>query len=203
MMERGTYPVSYEIQRPESYNRLTVAFRIILAIPQLLIVSALQTVLQICTVIAWFAILITGRYPEGLRGFCVMLYRWSENVRAYTLLLADPYPPFSGEAAYPLQLGLALPGEQNRLTVLLRIFMVIPHLVVLYFLNLVQGVITVVAWFAILFTGQYPAGIYNFSAGVSRWAARVLAYAMLFVDEYPPFSLDAEPGAGPRIAPAV
>jgi hypothetical protein len=87
--------------------------------------------------------------------------------------------------------------------VLFRFFLLIPHLLVLFFLQLAQGVISVIAWFAILITGQYPEGMYNFSVGVSRWYARVYAYSFLLVDEYPPFSLSGEqdqPDVQPRMA---
>ncbi len=202
-MAAGPYPVTYEIERPERYNRLTVAFRIILAIPQLILVGGagssngiLTTVLGLLVFIAWFAILFTGQFPTSFRPFCLMIFRWQQNVHAYVALQADPYPPF-GDKPYPLNLGVAPAERYNRLAVLVRVFLAIPHLIVLAFLGVAQGVVTLIAWFAILFTGQYPEGMYGFSVGVSRWSARVAAYLYLFVDEYPPFSLASEPGGAP------
>ena len=226
------YPVSYEIERPERYNRLTVLFRWILAIPQLFLVGGiglagssasgvndndsglevllsiltagvLTTVLAFLVFLAWWAILFTGRFPASFRGFCLMVFRWAMNVHAYVYLQAEPYPPFSGDKPYPLQVHVTADQEHNRLTVLFRIFLAIPHLVVLFFLNIAQGIVTLIAWIAILVTGQYPAGMYSFSVGASRWQARVLGYLYLFVDEYPPFSLASDPGtaaAQPRLA---
>jgi hypothetical protein len=199
-----TYPVSYEIERPERYNRLTVLFRPILAIPHLILVGgsitptisgngALSAVLGILVLFAWFAILFTGRFPESFRGLCLMIFRWQQNVHAYILLQANPYPPF-GDGPYPLDLRVTPAEEYNRWAVAFRLILIIPHLVVLIFLGIAQAIVTLIAWFAILFTGQYPRGLYDFSVGVSRWAARVGAYAYLFVDEYPPFSLQSEPG---------
>jgi hypothetical protein len=226
-MERETmaatpYPVTYSIQRPERYNRLTVLFRLILAIPQLILVGAgsfqfvnwsfgnrfegghvytplftggiLTFVLGVLVFLAWFAILFTGRFPRSFQGFCIMIYRWSQNVGAYVALLADPYPPF-GDGPYPLNLQITPAAEHNRLTTAFRIILVIPHVFLLTFLGLGAGIVTIVAWFAILLTGQYPEGLYNFSVGVARWGARVGAYMYLFVDEYPPFSLADEAGA--------
>ena len=218
------YPVTYDADRPQEYDRLKVAFRLILAIPQLLLVggvgflsygfsgfnanevsqnfagSVLSTgvltyVAGIVVFLAWFAILVTGRYPEAFQKFVVMVFRWSQNVQAYVHLQTEPYPPFSGDAPYPLRLSVAPEERHNRMTVAFRIFLAIPHFIVLIFLGIAQMLVTIVAWFAILFTGQYPEGMYGFSVGVSRWGARVTAYLYLLVDEYPPFSLAAAPGA--------
>jgi hypothetical protein len=218
------YPVTYEVERPQEYNRLTVAFRLILAIPHLFLVgglgffgsggssayrddSGLQVGLSIINTgvlsivagilvfIAWFAIMFTGRFPLTFRDFVAMVFRWTMNVHAYVALQTDPYPPFSGNAPYPLRVQVTPAERHNRLTVFFRIFLVIPHVIVLFFLQIAQVVVSVIAWFAILFTGQYPEGMYGFSVGVSRWFARVTAYMYLLVDEYPPFSLAADAGA--------
>jgi hypothetical protein len=218
------YPVTYEADRPQEYNRLTVAFRLILAIPHLFLVgglglfasggsnayrddSGLQAVLSIANTgvltlvagilvfVAWFAILFTGRFPASFRDFVIMVYRWSMNVHAYISLQTDPYPPFNGNAPYPLRVRVTPAEQHNRLTVFFRIFLVIPHAIVLFFLQIAQLVVSVIAWFAILFTGQYPESLFPFSVGVSRWYARVCAYMYLLVDEYPPFSLASDTGA--------
>jgi hypothetical protein len=160
----------------------------------ILVGGILTLVLEFLVFIAWWSILFTRRFPSSFQPFCLSIYRWGQNVQAYVNLLTDPYPPF-GDKPYVLQLTVAPDAEHNRLTSFFRVFMVIPHLVVLAFLHLAQWFVTIVAWFAILFTGAYPAGLYNFSVGVSRWTARVLAYSYLFIDQYPPFSLEANPGA--------
>jgi hypothetical protein len=220
------YPVSYSIQRPEQYNRLTVLFRIILVLPQyfllfgfpftiftaalgsgstgvlqLLSYVSFFAVLELLVFIAWFAILFTGRFPQSLLGFCLMVFRWEQNVAAYFLLLAAPYPPF-GSGPYPVDLQIQTPEQHNRLTSFFRFILVIPHAVVLFFLGIAALVVTIIAWFAILFTGQYPAGMYDFVVGVARWSARVAAYEFLLVDEYPPFSLSGEEGAALQPEPA-
>jgi hypothetical protein len=218
------YPVTYDVDRPQEYNRLTVAFRLILAIPQMILVgglgfvsytassanndefgrsfavSVLNTgvltwVAGILVFLAWFAIMFTTRYPEAFQRFVSMVFRWSMNVHAYVYLQTEPYPPFSGDAPYPLRLSVRPDERHNRLTVFFRIFLVIPHAICLVFLGIAQAVVSFIAWFAILFTGQYPEGMYGFSVGVSRWYARVTAYMYLLVDEYPPFSLAADTGA--------
>lgn len=192
------YPVAYAIDPPERYNRWTVAFRPILAIPQLLLTGgrgALTAVLGFLSLFAWFAILFTGRYPRSMRDFALLIFRWSQNVDAYVALQAAPYPPF-GVGDYPLRLDVQPAEQYNRWAVGFRIFLVIPHAIVLAFLVAVQVIVTIIAWFAILFTGRYPAGMFAFSVGVSRWYARVMAYLCLFVDEYPPFTTAVEPRAG-------
>jgi hypothetical protein len=219
------YPVSYDIERPDHYNRWTVLFRIFLAIPQLILVGGsggsvlnwvlnarggsrytylggagfLGAVLGLLVFFAWFYIMFTGTFP-GYRNFAQLLFRWQQNVQAYMALQAAPYPPF-GEGPYPLRLEILPPERYNRVTVFFRLFLAIPHYIILFFLAIAQFVVTVIAWFAILFTGQYPEGMFNFSVGVSRWNARVSAYMNLFVDEYPPFSLVTVPTETPLAPP--
>jgi hypothetical protein len=223
----AAYPVSYSIQRPESYSRLTVFFRIILAIPQYIILfgfpfvifygvidsdSSLRPLLQLLSYIsltsilgflvflAWIAIIFAGRFPDAFLGTCLKIFKWQQNVLAYMLLLTDKYPPF-GPEPYDLRLEITSPDRRNRLTTFFRLILVIPHAVVLGFLNIGLEFVTLIAWFAILFTGHYPAGMYEFALGVARWAARVSAYLYLLVDEYPPFSLKEEPGAATGLQP--
>jgi Domain of unknown function (DUF4389) len=140
--------------------------------------------------VSWFTILITGRHIAGIRQFTTFYLRWRTRALAYLMLLSDAYPPF-GDAPYPVSFEIVDPvGPRNRLTVGLRFLLAIPHLVVLVFVLLVWGLITVAAWFSILFTGVYPRGLYEFGSGVLRWRLRVDAYMLLLVDEYPPFSLE-------------
>src|SRR5262245_41039856 len=105
------------------------------------------------------------------------------------MLLQDAYPPF-GDAPYPASIDIIDPaGPRDRLTVGLRLLLVIPHVVVLFFVLLAWCFATVAVWFVILFTGRYPAGLYEFGVGALRWLLRVQAYLLLLVDQYPPFSL--------------
>jgi len=109
---------------------------------------------------------------------------------AYTALLRDEYPPF-GDAPYPAHLVLEPDGApRDRLAVAFRVILAIPHLVCVWALGTVWFFTTLVAWFAILFTGRYPEGLYGFAVGVLRWNTRVEAYLLLLHDEYPPFSLE-------------
>lgn len=213
------YPVSYSIQRPDRYNRLTVLFRLILVIPQYIVLFgfpfvafqalfdsdspvrpllqllsyvSLTSVLYILVFLAWFAIIFTARFPDSFMRICLAIFRWEQNVIAYMALLVDGYPPFA-TGPYALQLEVISPERHNRLTTFFRFILVIPHAFVLFFLGIAAEVVAFLAWFAILFTGQYPRSLYDFTLGVARWSARVSAYTFLFVDDYPPFSLSEEP----------
>jgi hypothetical protein len=139
-------------------------------------------------VISWFAIMFTKRYPRGLWDMAMTYMRWRANVVTYAALLRDEYPPF-GEGDYPVIFQVPYPEKSNRWTVALRLILVIPHVVVLLFVTLVWLATAIIAWFAILFTGRYPEGLFRFGVGTMRWTLRVQAYLYLMRDEYPPFSL--------------
>lgn len=201
----------------EGRNRLTTAFRIILAIPHLILVggplgaalswSASQPgedgsssaggggggliglAATVTAVISWFAIVFTGKQPEGLRGFCEFYLRWRVRAVAYTTLLRDEYPPF-GEGDYPAEFEVDLPTlPRNRLTVGFRLILAIPHILAVWFLGIGWFFTSIAAWFAILFTGNYPRGIYDYGVGVLRWNSRLEGYLLLLYDDYPPFAL--------------
>jgi len=202
-------------------NRLTVGFRPILAVPHMflsgfvgstgnvgasfgrgdgdwvdfafsfLYAGVLGVAAGFCAFLSWFAILFTGSHPRGLWDFEVFVLRWQVRTSAYVTLFRDEYPPF-GDGDYPASLRIAMPdGPRDRLSVGLRIIFAIPHLIVVFVLGMAWFVTTVIAWFAILFTGVYPAGLADFGKGVFRWSTRVGAYMFLLRDEYPPFSLNA------------
>jgi len=186
------YPVTVDIAPPAPQSRLTVLFRIVMVIPHQIVLNFLQIAGEVITLIAWFAILFTGKYPAGMFGFVVGYLRWSTRVGAYSALLTGVYPPFALDeaAAYPIRISVQPQLEgRNRLTVFFRLLMVIPHVIVLALVSIVAALALIAGWFVALFTGIVPEGIHNFVAGVSRWSVRVNAYALLLTDEYPPFSM--------------
>ncbi len=219
----AAYPVSYEVEPQHAErNRLTVAFRIILAIPQWLLVGGpgggginvawawgwsnlpwavprsiggsgvLGLAAAVMAVVSWFAIVFTGRQPRGLWDFTDFFMRWRGGAVAYMALLRDEYPPFGpGDGSYPARFEAGgFPETRNRWSVGLRLIYVIPQAIVLLFLGIAWGVTVILAWFAILFTGRYPGGLYTFGVGYLRWSLRVEAYMLLMRDEYPPFNFD-------------
>ena len=184
------YPVRFEVLYPEGGNRFLILVRWLLAIPHLIVLYFLGIISAIVTFLAWFAILFTGRYPEGMFRFYVGVQRWNMNVTAY-VLFHDAYPPFSmEERAYPPMLfDVERQERYSRLLIFVKWLLVIPHiliLAVLIFLAELAGLVMVIA---VLATGRYPRGIFDFLVGVGRWSARVNAYAYLLTDRYPPFSL--------------
>jgi hypothetical protein len=209
------YPVQLRIEpATEDRNRLTTAFRLLLAIPHLLLVGGplaaalsftvgshdgsnggmggglLGAVAGLVAVISWCAIVFTGRMPQGLWDLVAFYLRWRVRAVAYAALFRDEYPPF-GEGSYPAELQVDPPEvPRDRVSVGFRLILVIPHLLAVWALTLAWALTTVIAWFSILFTGRYPASLYDFGVGVFRWTIRVEAYLLLLRDEYPPFSLE-------------
>ena len=197
--------MSFDVDRQLSgRNRLTTGFRIILALPHLVLVGGagfgfgpgwsssggvVGAAAAVMAVFAWFAIVFAATHPRGFWDFGAFYLRWRARAVPYVMLLRDEYPPFE-EAPYPTTFAVDRPtGDRNRLSVGLRLIYAIPHVIVLVLLNVAWLLTSIVAWFAILFTGRYPAALYEFAVGVLRWDLRVEAYLLLMRDEYPPFRL--------------
>jgi hypothetical protein len=198
------YPVRLTIQRPERQSRLTnfplgvgAVIRWILLIPHFIILFFLEIAAGLLYFIATFAILFTGRYPMGMYNFVAGYLRWTANVNAYSSSLYDAYPPFStdAQAGYPLAFVVEYPDRSSRLLNLplfgymIRFVLLIPHIVVLFFLGIAVFVVIFIAQFAILIGGSFPAGMHRFVTGVTQWSTRITAYTLGLTDRYPPFSL--------------
>ena len=185
------YPLRYDVEYPEHLSRLLIFVKWLLAIPQFIVVYLLSLIAEIFIFIAFFAILFTRKYPKGLFDFVVNYYRWNANVGAYVGLLRDEYPPFSWDAGkYPVTLEVDYPEQFGRWMPLIKWFLVIPHVIAIMFLGIIAVLLYLIAFFAILFTGKFPRGMFDFIVGVTRWSYRVNAYAfLLLTDESPPFSL--------------
>ena len=136
-------------------------------------------------------ILFREKYPRWWFDFNLQLARFSTRVVAYMGLMSDQYPSTDEEQYVHLELDYPnVEADLNRWLPLVKWLLAIPHLIVLAFLGVAAGVAVILAWFAILFTGKYPRGLFDFVEGVMRWALRVEAYAVFLVtDQYPPFSL--------------
>ncbi len=184
------YPLRYDVQYPERLSRWLIFVKWLLIIPHLGVLYLLTILAWLVTFLAWFAILFTGRYPPALFEMVVGVTRWNANVFAYAGLLRDEYPPLSWDPGrYPVTYDVEYPERLSRLLIFVKWLLVIPHFVVLYVLALVALFVYVIVWFAILFTGKMPRGMFSFLVGFSRWQFRVNAYFLLLRDEYPPFSL--------------
>ena len=163
----------------------------ILAIPHFLILYALNIAFEVISFIAFFAVLFTKEYPQGLFDFAVGTRRWELNVAAYASFIRDEYPPFSFDAGlYPVTLDVDYPQDLARFAPLYKWILAIPHAIILAVLGIVAAVAVVVAGFVVLFTKKYPEGIYKFVVGYYRWRERVTLYVLFMTDVYPPFSLN-------------
>jgi hypothetical protein len=215
MIVRMSYPATIAVEPAlTGRNRLTVAFRVILAIPHLFLVGGiglgfalhsgssetgststvggetglLGTVAYLLAIVSWFTIVIGGNHIPAIRQYTLFYLRWRVRALAYLMLLEDAYPPF-GDAVYPAAFAFEeVERPRNRLTVGFRLLLAIPHFIVVGLLSIAWWVTTFIAWFSIVFTGRYPAGLYEFGVGVLRWLIRVESYVLLLVDDYPPFS---------------
>ena len=211
-----TYDARLEIDYPESLNRVTTVFRIILIIPIAVVANILSaTAVSTVTVVTQsgqivskasstgggiagalflatlLMILFRERYPRWWFDFALELNRFFARIGAYAVLLTDRYPSTVEEQSVHLDLDYPDAGSDlNRWLPLVKWLLVIPHIIVLAFLGIGAVVAIVIAWFAILFTGRYPRPLFDYVVGVSRWALRVSAYSMLLItDRYPPFRL--------------
>jgi hypothetical protein len=194
------YPISYEADAVlEGRSRLITFFRGIVVIPWHIVAAIYGLVAYVAAIIAWFAIVFTGRYPEGLYNFNAGFLRMVTRVNGFYYLLNDEWPPFGGEEApgYPVRVGVAPPLDQySRLKTGFRFIVGIP----VYLLAIVQSIILAVcafiAWFAILFTAKLPEGLFSPIRSASAYLARASGYFLLLTEDWPPFSYE-ETGAAP------
>lgn len=218
MMESKQYPARLEVDYPDKLDRLTTLLRFFWIIPVLIILGLISDAGQTVTktvflneagqviettretagglisglsVATALMLLFTLTYPRWWFDFVRELTRFSARVGAYAALLTDQYPSVVEEQAVHLEIDYPnVENDLNRWMPLVKWFLALPHYIVLAFLSVGAVFVVIFAWFAILFTGKYPEGLFNYVVGVFRWWLRVEAYAFLLVtDEYPPFSL--------------
>jgi hypothetical protein len=194
-----SYPVSFEVDYVERRNRLTAFFRVILAIPIAIWLYLYAIVACVAIVIAWFAIVITGRYPTPLYDFVAGFTRTLARATAYGALLCDPYPPFSGgpDSAYPVRMEFAGPLERySRLKTLFRLLLSIPIAIMRYVMNILLEIGAVAAWVVIVITGRLPRGLFDVMVLANSYMARSDAYLFLLTETYPPFQDEQTRAAG-------
>ena len=191
------YPATLTFDPPERVANWRPLLNWLLAIPHLVVVGALRYVAEALGVVSWFIIVFTGRLPAGIANFQIMYMRYYVRTGLYAVFLREEYPPFDftmtpdDPGADPRVRVDVVPQleERNRLTVAFRLILAIPHLVVLSLLTIADLFVVLIAFFAVLFTGRWPAGLRDFTVGVMRWFVRLEAYLFLLTDEYPPFAL--------------
>jgi hypothetical protein len=205
------YPVDVRAELDQPLSRWLWIVKWFLAIPHAIVLAFLWIGFVGLTIVAFFAILITGRYPRGIFDFNVGVLRWSWRVGyyAWATIATDRYPPFSlaPDPAYPADLEIPYPERLSRVKVLFKSWLLaLPHLAVLaaffgwwnsaitWGATTLQppglaGILVLVAGFVLLFTGRYPRDVFDLLVGIARWSIRVAAYVALMRDEYPPFRL--------------
>jgi hypothetical protein len=194
-----TYPVTFEVDYVERRNRLTALLRLILAIPLLIWWYLYALVALVAIAIAWFAIVITARYPKGLYEFVAGYTRFVTRMTAYTALLCDPYPPFGGshEPAYPVRMQFAGPlASYSRAKTFFRFILAIPIMILRYATNLLLEIAAFAAWVVIVITGKLPRGLFDVMVLANSYTARSDAYLFLLTESYPPFQDEASRSAG-------
>ena len=180
------HPIQLVVEDDLTRNRLTVFFRLLLAIPHLIWLYLWGIVALLAWIVAWFAALFTARVPDGLHAFLASYTRYQVHVYAYLCLVADPYPPFGGgEGSYPVDLRVAAPQRQNRLTVFFRILLAIPALLLSGVMNYLTELLALFAWFVCLALGRMPEGMRNLLAFSVRYHAQTTAYVYLLTERYP------------------
>ena len=194
-----TYPVTFEADYSDRRDRLTAFFRLILAIPLFIYLYVFGIAAAIAVIIAWFAIVITGRYPQGLYDFLAGFNRVAARMTAYTVLLCDPYPPFGlgDDPSYPVRMQFAGPlPDYSRLKTFFRFILAIPILIVRYVLGLLIEIGAIFAWFVIVITGKLPRDIFDLMVLGNSYVSRSDSYLLLLTETYPPFQDEQTRTAG-------
>ena len=187
------YPVTFEADYVEKRSRLTTFFRWLLVIPQFIVMAFYGLAAAVVVIIAWFALVFTGRWPRGMYDFVAGFFRYSTAVHGYWFLLTDDYPPFGPDVdSYPVRLNIASPqDEYSRLKVLFRIILAIPVYIIAYAMNIVAQVGAFLAWFAIVVLGRQPKGLQDMIVLGLSYQQRGYAYMALLTEDWPPFIDDA------------
>jgi hypothetical protein len=199
------YPLSFTVDYPDrSLSRLTTFFRLFVAIPIFIVLGALvggsyQAGAEgaryaggagVVFLPVLLMLLFRRKYPRWWFDWNLNFSRFSARVSAFLLLLRDEYPSTDEEQAIHLDFAYPDATQLNRWLPLVKWLLAIPHWIILVCLGVVAIILVIIAWFAILITGRYPKGLFDFVVGVMRWSLRVEAYAILLItDKYPPFSL--------------
>jgi hypothetical protein len=182
------HPIRMVVTDDLNRSRLTVFFRFLLAIPHYFWLALWGIVVFWAAVAAWVVALVTGRVPDGLHSFMAAYNRYYTHLDAYLWIAADPYPSFTGATGYPVDVEIAAPVEQSRLTILFRLLIAIPAMIVTSVLQSVAWIVAILAWFYALFTGRMSQGMRDLQVYSLRYQAQTYGYLLLLTQRYPSFS---------------
>ncbi len=183
------HPIRLIVNDDLRRNRLTVFFRLILAIPHIVWALLWGIVALLALIVNWFATLFAGRSPDGLHNFLATYLRYQTHVYAYVLLIADPFPAFGGKPGYPIDLDVAPPEPQSRLTVFFRPILAIPAWIISSIMGYLNRALAIFSWFVALVLGRVPEGMRNFAAFALRYEQQTMGYAYLLTQRYPSFNI--------------
>lgn len=179
------HPIRLVVTDDLERSRLTVFFRLLLAIPHFVWLYLWGIAAAIVWIVAWFVAVFTKRVPQGMHDFLAGFVCYQVHVFSYITLVANPFPSFSGSAPYPVTAEIAPPVEQGRLGVFFRLLLALPALVVSGVLNYLTEIVAFFAWFVCLVLGSMPEGMRNLLAFSVRYHAQTQAYVFLLTDRYP------------------
>jgi Na+/H+ antiporter NhaC len=183
------HPIGLIVDDDLRRNRLTVFFRLLLAIPQFIWLYFFGIVAAFALFFAWIVAVFTGRVPNALHDLLARYQRLTTHVAAYTLLIADPWPPFGGSpGTYPVDLRVEDPVNQSRLTVFFRGLLAIPVLLLAYVFRIVNTLIAVLGWFYSLAFGRMHEGMRDLSAWMLQFEMQAYCYLFLLTGRYPSFA---------------
>jgi hypothetical protein len=183
------HPIGLIVDDDLRRTRLTVFFRLLLAIPQLIWLYFFGIVAAFALLFAWIVAVFTGRVPDSLHDLLARYQRLTTHVAAYTLLIANPWPPFGGSpGTYPIDLRVDEAAPQSRLTVFFRGLLAIPALVLAYVFRLVNTLIAVLGWFYSLIFGRMHEGMRDLSAWMLQFEMQTYCYLFLLTGRYPSFA---------------
>ena len=183
------HPIGLIVDDDLRRNRLTVFFRLLLAIPQLIWLYFFGIVAAFALLFAWIVAVFTGRVPDSLHNLLARYQRLTTHVAAYTLLIANPWPPFGGSpGTYPIDLRVEEAAPQSRLTVFFRGLLAIPALVLAYVFRLVNTLIALLGWFYSLIFGRMHEGMRDLSAWMLQFEMQAYCYLFLLTGRYPSFA---------------
>ena len=169
-------------------SRLTVFFRLLLAIPHFIWVTLWSFAVALAALAAWVIGLVTGRVPDGLHSFIAAYTRYYTHLDAYLWIAADPYPGFTGEPGYPVDVEITPATPQSRLTIFFRLLLAIPAAIVMSVLQNVAWIVAILAWFHALVTGRMSRGMRDLQVYCLRYQAQTFGYLLLLTQRYPSFS---------------
>jgi len=189
------HPIRLRVDDDLRRSRLTVFFRLLLAIPHFVVLALWVVVVFVVAIVNWIVTLVTGRSPDALHRFLAAFLRYSTHLLGYVLLLADPYPSFTPSSPYPIDIEIAPPERQNRWVTGFRLILAIPALILANVLSQVMEVIAFLGWFVCLAIGRMPRGMRDLAAFCLRFQQQTYGYVLLLTQRYPSLGSGVTPEA--------